>query len=260
MVTGANQGLGLALVRGLAEAFGEDEDRVYLTGRNADRVERAAADLRAGGLRVLPEVMDVTDPSSVARLSELVGATDVVISNAAARIVSERSPADQVRAFVDTNNHGTTRMLRAFGPKLRPDGRMLVVASSFGTLRELPAPLHERFEADSLEQLDAVMDDYVAAVESDRSEGWPDWINIPSKVGQVAAMRAFARTAPADRFVAAVCPGLVDTEASRPWFDDMSGAQSPAEAAVDVLRLATGPLEPQWRGELVQHLKVLPWR
>ncbi len=235
---------------------------MYLTGRNPERVERAAADLGSDGLRVVPEVMDVTDREAVGRLSEIAGPVDVVISNAAARMVRDVHFSEQVRGFVDTNNHGTTRILRAFGPRLRPGGRMLVVASAYGTLRELPASLHDRFEADSLEEIDAVMDGYVAAVEGDRRRrraGRPGSTS-PRRSGQVAAMRAFARQVPADRFVAAVCPDLVDTEASRPWFKDMSNALSPAEAAVDVLRLATGPVEPEWRGELVQHLKVLPWR
>jgi carbonyl reductase 1 len=53
---------------------------------------------------------------------------------------------------------------------------------------------------------------------------------------------------------------MVDTGASRPWFKDMSSAQSPAEAAIDVVRLATLPpqtLAPY--GELVQHFKIIPW-
>jgi carbonyl reductase 1 len=58
----------------------------------------------------------------------------------------------------------------------------------------------------------------------------------------------------------ALCPGLIDTDASRPWFDDMSAAQTPAEAAVWPVRLALGPtLDPAFYGELVQFGKVLPW-
>ncbi len=56
-------------------------------------------------------------------------------------------------------------------------------------------------------------------------------------------------------------PGLIDTDASRPWFADMSQAQSPDQAAADVLWLATlpeGTTEPY--GELVQHRIVLPWQ
>ena len=41
----------------------------------------------------------------------------------------------------------------------------------------------------------------------------------------------------------------------------MSGAQSPAEAAVTLLDLALEPsVDPGFYGELVQFGKVLPWR
>jgi carbonyl reductase 1 len=107
---------------------------------------------------------------------------------------------------------------------------------------------------------DAVVDGRAA------DEGWPEWINIPSKVGQVAAMRVLARRRrTADRtdgtLVAAICPGLVATEASRPWFADMSAAQTPAEAAVAPLRIALDrAADPRLYGELVQFGNVIPWR
>jgi carbonyl reductase 1 len=85
-------------------------------------------------------------------------------------------------------------------------------------------------------------------------------------VGQVAAVRVFARERRAAdardaTLVAAVCPGLVDTAASRPWFEDMNAAQTPAEAAVALLDLALDPsVDPSFYGELVQFGKVIPWR
>ena len=118
LVTGANQGLGLALVRGLAEHFDEDGDRVYLTGRDADRVERAAAELRDAGLSVIPELMDVSDADSVARLSELAGPADVVISNAAAH------DAD-VKALVYINGSVPDEG-EAVGPLAGPDSALSV--------------------------------------------------------------------------------------------------------------------------------------
>ena len=60
--------------------------------------------------------------------------------------------------------------------------------------------------------------------------------------------------------VAAVCPGMIDTGASRPWFD-MTGAQTPDEAAVALIRLALDPMvDDRVYGELVRFGKVLPWR
>jgi hypothetical protein len=82
---------------------------------------------------------------------------------------------------------------------------------------------------------------------------------------QVAAVRATARERRADdlaanRLIAAVCPGLIDTGASRPWFADMSAAQTPEQAAEAVLDLATRPsFDPAFSGELVRFGAVLPY-
>jgi carbonyl reductase 1 len=273
LVTGANQGLGFALAEGLGQRLGPD-DVVYLTGRDPARVASALDQL--AGLRAErhSEVLDVGGGAAVQQLADELaarhGGVDIVFSNAAARLTPATPWAELVGPFVDTNNLGTTRMLRAFAPILRPGGRLLVVASSFGSLRELPAELHGRFDTDamSLEDVDATLLAWRDAVLEGRAseEGWPEWINIPSKVGQVAAVRVLARERRASdardgTLVAAVCPGLVDTAASRPWFKDMSGAQSPAEAAVALLDLALDPsVDPSFYGELVQFGKVLPWR
>lgn len=95
--------------------------------------------------------------------------------------------------------------------------------------------------------------------------GHDEWINVPSKVAQVAAVRAVARerrdTDLADgTLVAAICPGLVDTPASRPWFADFSQARTPARAAETVLDFVLAePVDPATYGELVRDGKVLPW-
>ena len=273
LVTGANQGLGFALAEGLAQRLGP-QDVVYLTGRDLDRARSAAERLARPRAHVRAELLDVRDGAAVQALADELGArhggVDIVFSNAAARLTPDAPWAGLVEPFVDTNNLGTTRMLRAFSPLLRRGGRLLVVASAFGSLRELPAPLHERFDTDAmtLDDVDATMLDWRDAVVEGRAaaEGWPEWINIPSKVGQVASVRVLARERRAadarhGTLVAAVCPGLVDTTASRPWFDDMSAAQTPAEAAVALLRLALDPaVGRRFYGELVQFGKVIPWR
>jgi carbonyl reductase 1 len=273
IVTGANQGLGFALAEGLAQQLAP-EDVVYLTGRDPDRVRAAAARVAQPQARVRGEVLDVRDGAAVTAFADAIaarhGGVDVLFSNAAARLRPATPWAELVRPFVDTNNLGTTRMLRAFDPILRPGGRVLVVASDFGSLRRLPAHLHERFDTDamSLDDVDATVLAWRDAVVAERAtqEGWPEWINIPSKVGQVAAMRVLARQrraadAHAGTLVAAICPGLVDTEASRPWFEDMGEAQTPAGAAVAPLRLALDhAANPSFYGELVQFGRVIPWR
>jgi len=270
VVTGANQGLGYALVEGLCRALAPD-DIVYLTARDAARGDEAIASLRAHGLAPRLGVLDVDVPDSIERFAAMLGrehgGVDLVISNAARRMDPAVPPASQVRAFVTTNNLGTTRVIEHFGPLLCDGARLLVVASSFGRLRHLAEPLHARFDqAESLAAIDAVMLAYADAVErgAAAAEGWPEWINVASKVGQVAAVRVFARTMrdEAERrglVIDAVCPGLVDTAASRPWFSDMSAAQTPAAAAADVVWLATAPRAEVPYGELVRHRAVLGW-
>jgi hypothetical protein len=62
------------------------------------------------------------------------------------------------------------------------------------------------------------------------------------------------------RLLLALCPGLIDTDASRPWFEDMSAALTPVQAASWPVELALAPeFDPAFYGELVQFGKVLPW-
>jgi NAD(P)-dependent dehydrogenase (short-subunit alcohol dehydrogenase family) len=266
VVTGANQGLGFALVRGLAARLAP-EDLVLLTGRDPGRVADAAARVAADPAtrsRVEGRVLDVSDAGAVARFAE--EPVDIVLSNAIGPLDPGRSQAEQADVFLDVANGGTHAVLRSFGPVLRPGGRLLVVASSLGTLDHLPEPLRPRFDGVSLDDVEKAVEDWRAAIHDGtaRERGWPEWINVPSKVAQVAAVRAVA----ADRraadladgtLVAAVCPGLIDTRASRPWFSDFSQAQTPDEAARAVLDLVFADLDPATHGELVRFGRVLPW-
>ncbi|MCW3050183.1 MAG: short-chain dehydrogenase/reductase [Solirubrobacterales bacterium] len=270
LVTGANQGLGRALVEELAARMAP-HDRVLLTGRDPDRVQAAAAAVAAGQAiaRVEGRVLDVRDGDAITDLAAELGEIDIVFSNATSRMSPHDDPADQVDAVAETSNLATTRMLRAFAPRLRAGGRLIVVASALGTLDKLDHQVVGRFAAaaTSLDAVDALVEEWRHAVHDRRAEeeGFGTWLNIPSKVAQVAAVRAVAQERRAndlaqDRLVMALCPGLIDTDASRPWFEDMSQAQTPAEAASWPVDLAlAGTFDPAFYGELVQFARVLPW-
>jgi NAD(P)-dependent dehydrogenase (short-subunit alcohol dehydrogenase family) len=271
LVTGANQGLGRALTEGLAARMAP-QDRVLLTGRDPGRVEAAAAAVAAGPAvaRVEGRVLDVRDAEAIASLAAELGEVDIVFSNAAARMSPSADPADEVDALAETNNLATTRMLRAFARRLRPGGRLIIVASQLGTLDKLDCRVADRFAAaadESLDAVDAVVADWREAVIDGRAQddGFGTWLNLPSKVAQVAAVRAIARERRAgdlaeNKLIAALCPGLIDTDASRPWFEDMSAAQTPAQAASWPVELALAPtFAPAFYGELVQFGKVVPW-
>src|ERR1043165_998218 len=119
IVTGANQGLGYALVEGLCRTM-TPRDIVYLTCRSEARGAAAVAALRAQGLAPRLQLLDVADPDSIAYAADTLrgehGGVDIVISNAGARTDPAIPPAAQVRTLIATNNLGHTRMIDAFGP------------------------------------------------------------------------------------------------------------------------------------------------
>ena len=114
LVTGANRGIGLATVRGLAE-------RGYTTlryARDLAKGERAAAELARAGVGALPCELDVTDQATIRRLADEVRATygrlDVLMNNAA--ILYDRwqsaleADREVVREAMETNVYGAWRM------------------------------------------------------------------------------------------------------------------------------------------------------
>ncbi len=275
VVIGANKGLGRALVRGMCRELGSDVT-VVLTARDEGRGREAIATLRAEGLTPALGLVDLAEPASITTLAERLGrehdGVDILIQNGAYAALPDVPPATQARVMIKTNNLGTTRVLEAFKPLLRPNARVLVVASAFGVLKNLPAHLRDRFDTErlSLAELDRNLLAYVEAVEQGRAvaEGWPNWINVPSKIGQVAAMRIFARDwARAPRvpgvLINAACPGWMITDASRPYLTGLPAgivAKAPEDAEPDVrwaVTLPDGATAPY--SELLQFRKPIPW-
>ncbi|MGC7097228.1 SDR family NAD(P)-dependent oxidoreductase [Amycolatopsis lurida] len=268
LVTGATQGLGLALAEGLARRL-TTRDVVYLTGRDSGRVAEAVQ--RLSGAEVRGELLDVADPEAAARFADRLrdrhGGVDIVFGNAVMRVGPEDDPREIIDPYTQVNNFGTTRLLRAFAPLVRDNGKLIVVASSLGTLHQLAPVLHRRFDGlSTLDQVDKQVAAWRDAVAdgSARSGAWPGFVNIPSKVAQVAAVRALAsqrRETDLARgiLLAAVCPGMINTPTSAKWWD-VSTAPSPAEAAVALLDLVFAPVNPEHYGQLVRYGQIVPWK
>jgi 3-oxoacyl-[acyl-carrier protein] reductase len=78
VVTGASQGIGLAIVRRLAS----DGFQVHCCGSTRAKIEARVAELKAEGLDVEGAVFDVTDRAAVAAAFDAVPAIDVLVNNA----------------------------------------------------------------------------------------------------------------------------------------------------------------------------------
>jgi len=276
IVLGGTRGIGRALATSLAIAW-PAQGAVYLTARRPVDGAQTVEALKAAGADVDYLLFDLADPPAAARLADTLrtrhGGVDIVVQNGAYMARAGVPAAADARPMIAANSHGTLRVLRAFLPILRENGRMIVVASSFGVLQSLPEHLRARFltTRGDPDAINRAMDAYVAAVEAGTAadEGWPEWVNIASKVGQVAVTRAFARQAkqagalPRGVLINAANPGLTLTDATRDFMGAVfarADAQTPAEAARDLHWLATlpdGTAEPF--GELVGSRQVIPF-
>src|SRR4051794_1005951 len=81
LVTGGNRGIGLAIVRQLAELG----NAVLLGARELQAGEEAAAPLRERGLDVTPVHLDLADPASIdAAVRDILrsGGIDILVNNA----------------------------------------------------------------------------------------------------------------------------------------------------------------------------------
>lgn len=141
VVTGASAGVG----RAVARRFATDGARIGLIARNAERLEKAAAEVRERGGEALACPLDVADADAVesaaARIEEAFGPIDIWINVAMATIfapVTEISPAEFKRATEVTYLgfvYGTMAALKRMKPRDR--GVIVQVGSSLA-YRSIP--------------------------------------------------------------------------------------------------------------------------
>ncbi|MFF3378951.1 SDR family oxidoreductase [Streptomyces sp. NPDC002680] len=144
VVTGANKGIGRAVVRRLAQLG----MRVYLGARDEERGLAAERELRAEGLDVRFLHLDVTDAASVAqaakRLAQETGGLDALVNNAGvggSALPPSQVPVDEVRRTYETNVFGVIAVTNALLPHLRrsPAARIVNVSSVLGSLTHAAA-------------------------------------------------------------------------------------------------------------------------
>jgi NAD(P)-dependent dehydrogenase (short-subunit alcohol dehydrogenase family) len=207
LVTGGNRGIGLAIVRKLAE-FGNS---VLLGSRDWEAGENAAALLRRSGLDVSPLHLDLTAAATIdaaAKDIEKSGrSVDVLINNAG--VLHEGPLLDltdaEIAEAIAVHLTGPIRLLRSVVPKMiaRAYGRIVNVSSGWGSFAE--------------------------------GMGGPGDYGITKAALNALTVR-LAKEVPSSVKVNAMCPGWVRTR-----MGGEGATRTPDEAAATAVWLATLP-------------------
>jgi NAD(P)-dependent dehydrogenase (short-subunit alcohol dehydrogenase family) len=224
LVTGANRGIGFEVCRQL----GRRGIEVILTGRHADGVAAAVAELRGDGLQVIGEILDVASEASAlacaARLEQQGRRVDVLVNNAGVYPHGDllTAPAQTLTEAMAVNFFGAAWTARAWMPSMnrRGHGRIVNVSSGYGSFAEgLEGPAAYAI----------------------------------SKAALNALTVRLAQEARRDVKVNAVCPGWVRTRMGG------SGAPTRVEQGADtVVWLATLPADGP-SGGLFRNRRSIPW-
>ncbi|KAK2041076.1 carbonyl reductase [Colletotrichum somersetense] len=281
VVTGANKGIGYAIVRQLALQYPKSPLNkgsllIYLTARDKSRGEQAVSNIQGdadlkqakalsadgGAADIKFHQLNISDSSSISNLASFLKkehpeGIDFVINNAG--IAMQGFDSNVVKSTLACNYHGTLEATRAWIPILKPDGRIVNVASVSGSLSKYSLEIKQRFlNAQSVSEVTELMEEFTVAVEKGTHEedGWPSAAYAVSKAGEIGMTRAIARELQekgSKLSVNSCHPGYVVTDMTRGGGTKTpdQGAQTPVHLAVADIGGATGEY---WSDE-----KVAKW-
>ena len=138
LVTGATQGLGFAIAKGLAQAGAT----LVINARNPDKLANAIAEYAKDGIKAHGYLFDVTDEleieTNIAAIEQQVGPIDILVNNAG---IIKRVPlidmaVEDFQAVIDINLTGVFRVSKAVGKRMieRKQGKIINMNSMMSEL------------------------------------------------------------------------------------------------------------------------------
>lgn len=228
LVTGANKGIGLEIVRQLAGAG----FRVLLTARDHQRGEEASQKLQQDGLNVEFLQLDVTDETSIEQLAKELASRidhlDVLVNNAGILLDGANASVLDVEPTLilqtlQTNTLGPLRLIQKLVPLLAKSnaGKVVNVSSGGGQL-------------------------------TDMGDWAPAYSLSKTALNAVTGMMAAALK---DKHIVvnSICPGWVRTD-----MGTSSAPRSVQQGADTVTWLAT-EAPPDLTGKFLRDREVIPW-
>ncbi|GAB5576279.1 carbonyl reductase [NADPH] 1-like [Prionailurus iriomotensis] len=239
LVTGANKGIGFAIVRDLCRQFSGD---VVLTARDEARGQAAVQRLQAEGLSPRFHLLDINNLQSIRAMRDFLrkeyGGLDVLVNNAGIAFKTNDPTPFHIQAEVTMKNKLLWYPRRVHRTAASNETPRVVNVSSIVSLRSLKncSPgLQQKFRSETIteEELVELMNKFVEDTKNGvhRKEGWPDTAYGVTKIGVTVLSRIHARKLSEQRrgdkiLLNACCPGWVRTDMAGP-----RATKSPEEGA-----------------------------
>lgn len=238
VVTGANKGIGKAIVKQLVlqapQPWKElDSVTIYLTSRNQalglkalEDLEKELEEKKPRGFCLRHHSLDIDSTESISALSEFIkkehNGLDILVNNAAIAFKGSAFDSEIVRKSLDTNYYGTLNMMKYFLPLMREDGRIINVSSMVGSLKNVNKTLQDKFNNPKLtiSQLNELMEEYASSIDDNSfsDKGWPKSAYGVSKIGVTGLTKIYAHQQQQEDeknepvLIRACHPGYVNTD------------------------------------------------
>lgn len=264
IVTGANKGLGFAIVKGLCQKY---KGVVYLTARDESRGLEAVKKLNDLGLKPQFHQLDVSDRNSIKEIAEYIktkhGGFDVLVNNAGILEWDEVYPTyEAAKRNIEINYKSLINIEELLYPLLRDGARVVNVSSACGHLSNL----RNKKWLDLLtkkdlkkEDINSFVEEYLESVKNgtfSKEDFADEGKHAEHRVSKIAltALTMVQQKIYPNVSINAVHPGLIATDMAK-----IKGGVDPDEAAKTILYLIL-EASPKLKGTFMWfNRKLIDW-